>query len=121
MQLPADAVRAEEITREMEAHALELEGTTFIQVHPTFLYESAWNLLLLGLMLYLILSGKKKRRGDVFLLYLAGYGIGRFWIEALRTDQLLLPGSGLAVSQLLSAALAVSAAAAWVIRLRKHA
>ncbi len=120
MQLPMDAVRADEITQQMQEHAAVLDGTTFIQVHPTFLYESAWNLLLLGIMLFLILTGRKKHPGDIFLLYLAGYGIGRFWIEGLRTDQLLLPGTSLAVSQLLSLLLAAAAVAVFVVRARQR-
>ncbi len=116
MQLPVDTVRAEEITDVMLEHAAVLDGTTFIQVHPTFLYESLWNFLLLGIMLFLILSGRKKRHGDVFLLYLAGYGLGRFWIEGLRTDQLLLPGTALAVSQVLSLLLIVLAVILYIIR-----
>ena len=119
MQLPMNAVRSEEITQQMQEHALILEGTTFIQVHPTFLYESVWNLLLLGVMLYLTLSGKK-RKGDIFLLYLAGYGVGRFWIEELRTDQLLLPGTPLAVSQILSLVLALAAISVFGIKARRR-
>jgi len=78
-------------------------GITYIQVHPTFLYESMWNI---GVLIMLILYSKhKKFNGEVFLLYLVGYGLGRVWIEGLRTDQLFLWGSPIAVSQLLSALL----------------
>ena len=81
------------------------EKLSYIQVHPTFLYESLWNV---GVLLMLLLFTKhKKFHGEIFLLYLAGYGIGRFWIEGLRTDQLLLPVVGLPVSQLLSGCLVV--------------
>ena len=52
----------------------------------------------------------KKFTGEVFLMYIAGYGLGRLWIEGLRTDQLLIPGIGFPVSQLLSAVLVIAAA-----------
>ena len=57
------------------------------------------------------LQEKKKFDGEVFLLYLMGYGLGRAWIEGLRTDQLLIPGVGIPVSQVLSGILVVAAAA----------
>lgn len=98
MRLPIDAVRAHEITDEMKAHITE--GVNYIQVHPTFLYESMWNALLLVLLL--IYRKHKKFEGEICLLYLGGYGLGRFWVESLRTDQLLLPGTGIAVSQVVA-------------------
>ncbi|MDO4633619.1 MAG: prolipoprotein diacylglyceryl transferase [Eubacteriales bacterium] len=107
MALPENAVRYAEITEEMHQHASVIDGITFVQVHPTFLYESLWNVLLLCLLLWY--ERKKKFEGELFLLYLAGYGIGRFWIESLRTDQLLLPGIQFPVSQMLSGILAVTA------------
>ena len=64
---------------------------SYIQVHPTFLYESLWCLMVLVLLL--LYRTHKKFEGEVFLLYLAGYGAGRFWIEGLRTDQLWIPGT----------------------------
>ena len=76
-----------------------------IFVHPTFLYESLWNV---GVLLFLFWFRKRKKfNGEVFLMYLIGYGLGRIWIEGLRTDQLLLPVVGLPVSQLLSGCLVV--------------
>ena len=90
MQLPLNAVRSSDVTQEMMEHLQTIDGVQYIQVHPTFLYESFWNV---GVLLLLLLFTKhKKFHGEIFLLYLAGYGIGRFWIEGLRTDQLLLPG-----------------------------
>jgi phosphatidylglycerol:prolipoprotein diacylglycerol transferase len=89
MQIPLSAVRSCDLTGELIENAVKVDGISYIQVHPTFLYESIWNLLLL---IFLILYTKRKRfDGEVFLFYLAGYGIGRFWIESLRTDQLMLP------------------------------
>ena len=95
MRLPLDAVRSSDVTELMMEHIEMLEGTAYIQVHPTFLYESLWNL---GVFLILLWWRKKKKfEGEIFLLYLFGYGVGRFWIEGLRTDQLLIPGAGLPV------------------------
>lgn len=90
---------------EIRNNTVWADGAEYIQVHPTFLYESLWNLMLL--LLLLLYSKHKKFDGELLLLYLAGYGLGRVWIEGLRTDQLFLWGSSLAVSQLLSLLLAV--------------
>lgn len=105
MRLPLDAVRSSDVTEFMIEHVEILEGVSYIQVHPTFLYESLWNL---GVLLILLWWRKRKKfEGEIFLLYLFGYGVGRFWIEGLRTDQLLIPGVGLPVSQVLALVLVV--------------
>ena len=105
MQLPVSAVRANEITQKMWDHVVTVNGVEYIQVHPTFLYESLWNV---GVLLFLFWFRKRKKfNGEVFLMYLIGYGLGRIWIEGLRTDQLLLPVVGLPVSHLLSGCLVV--------------
>ncbi len=107
---------------EIRDNPVIIDGITYIQVHPTFLYESMWNLVVL--ILLVLYSKHKKFNGEVFLLYLAGYGLGRVWIEGLRTDQLFLWGTPFAVSQILSALLVIAAAAIIIIRrrqLRKHA
>ena len=105
MRLPVDAVRGSDITDLMREHMETVEGVSYIQVHPTFLYESLWCLFILILML--LYRRHKRFHGEVFLLYLAGYGFGRFFIERLRTDQLLLPGIGFPASQLLAGVLVV--------------
>lgn len=100
MQLPVNAVRANEITEEMWSHVQFIGGEQFIQVHPTFLYESLWNL---GVICFLYwYRTRKKFQGELFLTYLCGYGLGRFWIERLRTDQLQIGHTGIPVSQLLA-------------------
>lgn len=109
MQLPVSDVRSGEITAEMWEKVKRIGGTEYIQVHPTFLYESMWNIGVLLILLFLTFRVKRKYDGMVFLNYLLLYGIGRFWIEGLRTDQLLLPGTQIPVSQLLSGILAVTA------------
>ncbi len=110
MLLPIDAIRSmDDVTDEMLANLVTIDGVDYISVHPTFLYESIWNLCLFLIMLfiyrYFYKHGNKPFAGAIFLLYLFGYGLGRFWIEGLRTDQLLIPGTLLPVSRLLAAAL----------------
>lgn len=97
MRLPIEAVRQSDITQEIATHIVE--GTNYIQVHPTFLYESLWNLMLL--ILVLVYWKHKKFVGEICLIYLGGYGIGRYWIEGIRTDQLLFAGTSIPVSQML--------------------
>ncbi|MGN0341466.1 MAG: prolipoprotein diacylglyceryl transferase [Roseburia sp.] len=117
MQLPVDAVRASDITEELRQHIIQINGIDYIQVHPTFLYESLWNL---ALLILLLLWRKHKRfDGEIFLLYLLGYGVGRFWIEALRTDQLLIGGTDLPVSRVLAAVLVMISIVLLVINWKK--
>jgi len=101
MQLPATVVRdSKEITQQMWDNVVNLGGLDFIQVHPTFLYEGLWNL---GVFVIIWLYRKNKKfDGEIFMMYLVGYGLGRFWIEGVRTDQLLIPGTSLPVSQVIS-------------------
>ena len=108
MQLPVDAVRQNEITERMWDHMQTLDGVQYIQVHPTFLYESLWSLCLLFLLLWL--RKHKKWDGQVFAAYRGGYALGRVWIEGLRTDQLWIPGTQIPVSQMLSAVIVVACA-----------
>ena len=105
MQLPVSAVRRSDISADLAAHIMNVGGIDYIQVHPTFLYESLWNLCVLLFLIWY--SPKKKFHGEVFCLYLLLYGIGRFWIEGLRTDQLIFFGTGLAVSQMLALVMVV--------------
>lgn len=112
MQLPLSAVRSSDLTDELLEHTVVIAGVKYVQVHPTFLYESFWNLCLL---LFLIWFTKRKAfDGEVFLLYLFGYGAGRFWIESIRTDQLLIPGIGYPVSMAV-AALCVIVSVVWIV------
>ncbi len=105
--------KALENVMEIRNHAIVTETATYIQVHPTFLYEALWNL---ALLIFLVLYTKhKKFNGEICLLYLIGYGLGRFWIEGLRTDQLFLFNTRIPVSQLLSAVLVILGAAVYGI------
>lgn len=98
MQLPVSMVRQRDISADIAEHIIE--GTNYIQVHPTFLYESLWNL---GVFIIILLyRDRKKFEGELLAFYLIGYGVGRAWIEGIRTDQLLIPGIGLPVSQILA-------------------
>ena len=108
MRLPAQMVRTADISETIAAHMAE--GTNYIQVRPTFLYESLWNLALLCIML--VYRKHKKFEGEQWLVYLGGYGLGRAWIEGIRTDTLFIPHTTVAVSQVLAAALFVTALAA---------
>lgn len=80
--------------------------------HPTFLYESLWNLL--GFIVLHFYSKKRKFDGEIFLLYVIWYGLGRAWIEGLRTDSLYLFSTGIRVSQLLAMLSAAAALGALV-------
>ncbi len=68
--------------------------------HPCFLYESLW--CLLGFIILHLYSKHRKFDGEVFLGYIGWYGLGRFWIEGLRTDSLYIPGTEFRVSQVLA-------------------
>ena len=81
-------------------------GTT-IYVHPTFLYESFWNLLGFVFLTLFVRKGKRKYDGQCILIYCLWYGLGRAWIEGLRTDSLYIGSTSLRVSQLLSIILAL--------------
>ena len=80
---------------------LENAAGEVIYYHPTFLYESVWNLV--GFIGMHFLTKKRKFDGQIMLTYLAWYGLGRVWIEGLRTDSLYLFGTGIRVSQLVAA------------------
>jgi phosphatidylglycerol:prolipoprotein diacylglycerol transferase len=74
-----------------------IEGVMY---HPTFLYESVWNILVF--IFLLILRRRNPLRGEVFLSYLMAYSVGRFFIEGMRTDSLYVPGTGIRMAQLIS-------------------
>ena len=113
-----------------EAHGAEIFNNFFLRMgivgtdgvmrywHPTFFYESLWNFV--GFFLLHFLSNKRKYDGQTFLQYLAWYGLGRVWIEGLRTDSLYIGDTGLRVSQLLAGVSFVAAVAVMLyIRLFK--
>ncbi|MEQ2563423.1 prolipoprotein diacylglyceryl transferase [Ventrimonas sp. CLA-AP-H27] len=118
MRIRRSLVNDNMLNADVLSHKIVENGVEFIQVHPTFLYESCWNLCLLIFMLWF--RKYKKYDGQMFWIYLLGYGTGRFWIESLRTDQLILFGTGLPVSQALSLVLILVAAGNLIWRGRKN-
>ncbi len=115
MQINRSLVHEYMISQELLEHLVVENGIEYIQVHPTFLYESLWNL---GLLLFMLWYRKRKKfDGEMLLIYFAGYGLGRSWIEGLRTDQLIIGSTGIPVSQALSMVLVVAAVS---VLLYKH-
>ena len=100
MRIKRSLVNPGMISQELLDHLIVENGVEYIQVHPTFLYESMWNL---GVLIFMLWYRKRKKfDGEMLLIYLLGYGLGRSWIEGLRTDQLIFFGTGIPVSQALS-------------------
>ncbi|MCT4612157.1 MAG: prolipoprotein diacylglyceryl transferase [Clostridia bacterium] len=95
------ASRAAYVPASLKDKLIDVEGIKYLQVHPTFLYESVWNISLF-ILLVIYRSKFKKKNGEVFSLYLIGYGIGRFFIEGLRTDQLIIGSTGVPISQVVA-------------------
>lgn len=114
MRIKRSLVNDNMLNAEVLNHQILENGVEYIQVHPTFLYESLWNLGLLCFMLWY--RRNKKFDGEVWWIYLFGYGLGRFWIEGLRTDQLIFFGTGIPVSQALSLILLLAAGTILVIQ-----
>ena len=85
-------------------------------VHPTFLYESIW--CLVGFLALAAFFKKRRFNGQIFLGYVIWYGLGRAWIEGLRTDSLLIGSTGLRASQLVAIGSVLAAAVLMVIGLR---
>lgn len=109
MRLKMSLVNPSMISQELLDHRIVENGVEYIQVHPTFLYESVWNLGVLAFLLWY--RKRKKFDGEILWMYLLGYGLGRAWIEGLRTDQLLFFGTEIPVSQALSMVLVAAASA----------
>ncbi|MBR3403974.1 MAG: prolipoprotein diacylglyceryl transferase [Firmicutes bacterium] len=104
-------------TPELTKLAVTKGGVTYIQVHPTFLYESFGCLVVLAIML--LLFKKRKFKGQVAFTYMIGYGILRAFVESLRTDQLLIWNTNVPVSVLVSAAMALAGVILMVVFARK--
>lgn len=105
---------------------LTLKSGELIEVHPTFLYESLWNLVGLLLIVFVV-SRHRKFDGENTLFYFLWYGVGRFWVEGLRTDSLYLfnwtiGGEPIRVSQVLSAVMVLVSVAllVWNLKIRPH-
>ena len=118
MRIKESIVNPAMINENVRSHILLLDDICYIQVHPTFLYESVWNLCVFFFLLWF--SKRKKFKGQVFLLYLGLYGFGRFFIEGLRADSLMLFGTGIAVSQALSLVLVFASVILQIFFLKKN-
>ena len=118
MRLPIEAINdPTDITANIQSHIPA--GANYIQVHPTFLYEGLLNLAIFIFMVWY--HKRKKFNGEICLIYLGGYGIVRFFVEGIRTDQLKIGGTGIAVSQLLGITLfVVSVVIEVLVRVNLH-
>lgn len=122
MQLPMDAVRADEVTASLREQLVTVNGASFIQVHPVFFYDFLWCLLVL--ILVLARRGKKLFAGELLLKYLTWYGFGRFFLDLLRTDRFLLPDIDIPISAVVSVLLFVVSGILLLVRqsmMRKRA
>lgn len=117
MRYQLSQVRASDVTPDILQNLVTVNGVDYIQVHPTFLYESLWSLCVF--IILLILQRKKKFNGQVCATYFFGYALGRVWIEGLRTDQLCI--GNVPVSQALSAVLIVASVVLYVYCKKKAA
>lgn len=117
MRYQLSQVRASDVTPNILQNLVTVNGVDYIQVHPTFLYESMWSLCVF--IILLILQRKKKFDGQVCATYFFGYALGRVWIEGLRTDQLCI--GNVPVSQVLSAVLIIASVVLYVYCKKKAA
>lgn len=117
MRIKRSLVNENMLNADVLNHLIVENGVEYIQVHPTFLYESLWNL---GVLMFMLWYRKRKKfDGEMLWIYLAGYGLGRFLIEGLRTDQLILFGTGIAVSQGLSLILVLASVGVLIYHYRR--
>ncbi|MCL2616290.1 MAG: prolipoprotein diacylglyceryl transferase [Defluviitaleaceae bacterium] len=117
----AMAIRVEDargpITQTMIDNVVVINSAQYIQVHPTFLYESVWCIAAFGVLM--VYKRHKKFAGEMALLYFTVYGAGRFFIEGIRADQLMFWGTNIPASQMLSAVLVVGTLAAIAFERRR--
>ena len=119
MGLPMDSVQKSAVTKLMKQHLVTFRDMDYIQVHPLFFYESIWCLFLL--LVILAIRRRKRFDGELFMRYLAGYGLGRFFFEWMRTDKLCFPGTKVGISLVISAALFLIFAPSVIVqRVKKH-
>ncbi len=112
----ADDLMNKGLLESQEMYQSILDGT--VGVHPTFLYESLWNVL--GFVLLVLLARKgRKFDGQIFLSYVVWYGVGRAVIEGMRTDSLYFFGTGLRTSQMVGIISAVVAVVILVVQFKR--
>ncbi len=117
MRIPEDAVRSRDITDMMRENMQTIDGVNYIQVHPTYLYESFLCLCIVLILVFFI--KRRKFDGEMFLLYIILYGAGRFFIEAIRTDSLFVPGVGIKISQVVAICLILIGVGLMIYNLNK--
>ena len=105
-------------TQELLKESISKGGVRYIQVHPMFLYESFWCLMLT--IVLVLFYRKKKFHGQILFTYMIGYGIGRAWIEPLRTDQLLFWNTNFPVSVIVSIIMILAGIALMIVFARKN-
>lgn len=111
---------ARHVTQELRETALVyVDGARYLQVHPTFLYESALNFALMAALLWY--RPRKRFDGEIVLLYFLGYGVIRFFVEGLRADQMALGNTGLPLNQVTAALFAGASLALLAAGRRKAA
>lgn len=108
MQLPVDSVRVADVTEKMRRHLEKIDGVNMIQVSPAALYEAVWCLFIL--ILIVVYRRFQSYKGELFLIYMISYGVGRFFIEGIRVDKLRIPLINLPVSQVVAVVSAILAA-----------
>ncbi len=113
MQLRFSEVNTDNVTELMRQNMVQANNVNYIQVSPTFLYESIWCLVVF--ILIMIFRKYQRYNGEVALWYIGGYALGRAWIEGLRTDALYIGHTNIPVSQLLSIGLVAGALAILLI------
>ena len=118
MQIKRELVNPSMITKDLIDHIVYVGEIPYIQVHPTFLYEAFWNLLVLCFLLWY--RKKKRFNGEIFFIYIGAYGLGRAFIEGLRTDSLLIPYTNIAISQVIGIVCVVAAAVLIYIYSKKN-
>lgn len=98
---------------------MDITGVAY-GVHPTFLYESLWNILGFVLLHFYSKSKLRKAKGEIFTLYMGWYGIGRAFIEGMRSDSLMLLNTGIRVSQVLGGFFFAASIVFFIILRRKE-
>ena len=116
MRLRTEYLDPSNITFLQSLNAITEDGIEYIQAHPTFFYESTLNLILFGVLVYILLK-KHKFDGQILATYLIGYGIIRFFVESLRTDSLMF--GSMKVSKIVAAVCVVIGIVLYILHFRK--
>lgn len=116
MRLRLEYLDPSNVTFTQSLNVINENGVEYIQAHPTFLYESTLNLILFGILVYIILK-RYKFDGQILATYLFGYGIIRFFVESLRTDSLM--AGGLRVSQVVAIICIIAGTVIYILHFKK--